>query len=53
MKARLIRHEKVVDELGNIVEIKMWQLQKPNPRKEAGYKYSLVYNEWNHIGYII
>jgi hypothetical protein len=41
--ARLIRHDKVVDELGNIVEVKMWSLLRPSKDKPHGYKYSLVY----------
>lgn len=42
MKARLIIHDKDTDELGNTVEIKMWQVPvtKDTPH---GYKYSLVY----------
>jgi len=43
MNARLVRHEKIIDELGNIVEIKMWDLPKPAKDKPYGYKYSLVY----------
>lgn len=51
--ARLVRHDKVVDELGNIVEIKMWRLLKPSPDKPHGFKYSLVYIAGNRrvIGY--
>jgi hypothetical protein len=41
--ARLVRHVKAVDELGNIVEVKMWRLSKPSRDKPHGYKYSLVY----------
>ena len=43
MKALLVRHVKVIDELSNIIEIKMWQLPKPTKDKPHGYKYSLVY----------
>lgn len=42
MKARLIRHTKIYDEHGNIVEIKLWKVF-PSPDKSHGYKYSLVY----------
>ncbi len=42
MKAALIRHDKVTDELGNTVEIKLWKIP-PTPDKQQGYKYSLVY----------
>jgi len=53
MKARLVRHVRVVDEYGNIIEIKMWQLPKPTQDKPHGYKYSLVYivNGKRVIGY--
>jgi hypothetical protein len=43
MKDRLVRHEKIIDEFGNIIEIKMWQLSEPTEDKPHGYKYSLVY----------
>jgi len=43
MKARLIRSEKVTDERGNTVEIKIWQLPRSSKDKPHGYKYSLVY----------
>jgi hypothetical protein len=43
MKAQLIRRDKSVDELGNTIELKMWQLTKPTEDKPHGYKYSLVY----------
>lgn len=42
MQARLIRHNKFNDELGNIVEIKLWDVPKSKD-KPHGYKYSLVY----------
>jgi Family of unknown function (DUF6516) len=52
MKATLVNHAKVRDELGNIVETKMWQVS-PSPDKPHGYKYSLVYivNDVRVIGY--
>ncbi len=43
MKAELIRHEKIIDELENTIEIKMWKLPEPTRDKPHGYKYSLVY----------
>lgn len=43
MKAKLIRHERVIDELGSTIEIKMWQLPRPTRDKLHSYKYSLVY----------
>lgn len=43
MDAKLIRHDKVIDELENTIEIKMWQLPEPTKDKPHGYKYSLVY----------
>jgi len=43
IKAQLIRRDKNVDELGNTIEFKMWQLSKPSDDKPHGYKYSLVY----------
>lgn len=42
MKAKLVRHNKVYDEDGNIIEVKMWKID-PSPDKFHGYKYSLVY----------
>jgi hypothetical protein len=42
MKSTLIRHDKVTDELGNTVEIKLWKVPQ-TPDKPKGYKYSLVY----------
>ncbi len=53
MDARLIRLDKVIDELGNTIEIKMWQLPEPTEDKPHGYKYSLVYVIENEriIGY--
>ncbi|MBI5213708.1 MAG: hypothetical protein HY957_10135 [Nitrospirae bacterium] len=43
MKAELIRHEKIIDEAGNTIEIKMWKLPDLETDKPHGYKYSLVY----------
>lgn len=43
MDARLITHEKVVDELGNVIEITMWEIPAPSKDKPHNYKYSLVY----------
>ena len=53
MKASLIRHVKGVDELGNIIEVKMWEMAAPTADKPYGYKYSLVYivNGVRVIGY--
>lgn len=53
MKASLIRHVKGVDELGNIIEVKMWEMATPTADKPYGYKYSLVYivNGVRVIGY--
>ena len=42
MKSKLIRHIKVVEDNGNIIEVRLWQAN-PCPDKPHGYKYSLVY----------
>jgi len=42
MKAELIIRNKVIDEHGNTVEIKLWAVEKSSD-KPHGYKYSLVY----------
>lgn len=42
MKAKLIVHNKVYDEDGNIVEVKMWKVD-PTFDKPHGYKYALAY----------
>jgi len=42
MKAALIKHDKVTDELGNTVEIKLWKIP-PTLDKPQGYKYFLAY----------
>jgi hypothetical protein len=41
-KAKLVQHLKVTDELGNTIEIKLWQVPA-TPDKPHGFKYSLVY----------
>jgi hypothetical protein len=52
MAAKLIRHTKVTDELGNTVEIRLWEVPPAND-KPHGFKYSLVYIVNGHrvIGY--
>lgn len=42
-RAQLVKHVKDVDELGNTVEVKIWQLPEATPDKPHGYKYSFVY----------
>ena len=42
MRAKIVKHDKITDELGNTVEIKIWSVP-PTPDKPDGYKYSLVY----------
>jgi hypothetical protein len=53
VKAKLIRHDKVVDETGDVIELKIWELPEPAEDKPHGYKYSLVYivNGERVIGY--
>ena len=41
-KGNLIKHIKVVEDTGNIIEVKLWQAE-PTTDKPHGYKYSLVY----------
>jgi len=41
-KAQLIIHNKITDELGNTVEIKLWKVHK-TAQMPNGIKYSLVY----------
>jgi hypothetical protein len=41
MNAELIRHDKITDEDGYTVEIKIWAVPK-TPDKPFGFKYSLV-----------
>ncbi|HDH04861.1 MAG TPA: hypothetical protein ENH01_03990 [Nitrospirae bacterium] len=43
MKAELIEHTKVIDELGNTMEMKLWKLPEATEDRPHGYKYSLVY----------
>lgn len=52
MKAQLIIHNKITDELGNTVEIKLWKVSKTK-QTPNGIKYSLVYivNGQRAIGY--
>ena len=52
MKGSLVRHQKFTDELGNTVEVKLWNVPVSND-KPHGYKYSLVYirNHQRIIGY--
>lgn len=52
MKAKLIKYEKITDELGNTVEIKMWKVPRSR-NKPHKFKYSLVYivNGKRLIGY--
>ncbi|MHB8232709.1 MAG: toxin-antitoxin system TumE family protein [bacterium] len=42
MKAKLIKHIKIKEDSGNIIEIKLWQVPV-SADKPHGYKYSLVY----------
>jgi len=42
MKAIRIRHEKITDELGNTVEIKLWRVPVTSDRQH-GLRYSLAY----------
>jgi hypothetical protein len=43
MKAVLVRHQKVTDERGNTVEVKIWHLSERKDDKPHGYRYSLAY----------
>ena len=43
MKAKLVKYEKITDELGNTVEIKMWKVPLSCTNKPHKFKYSLVY----------
>jgi len=43
MKAELIEHTKIIDDLGNTIEIKLWKLPEVKEDSPHGYKYSLVY----------
>lgn len=42
MRARLVYHTKDVDEKGDIIEIKIWQVPRTED-KPHGFKYSLAY----------
>jgi len=42
VKGKLVRHIKVREDTGNIIEVKLWQVS-PSLDKPHGYKYSLVY----------
>ncbi len=42
LKGKLIRHSKVKDDEGNIIEVKLWEVN-PSIDKPHGYKYSLAY----------
>jgi len=52
MKAKLIRYDKITDELGNTTEIRMWSVPKSGD-KPYGFKYFLVYivNSKRIVGY--
>ncbi|MFA6055929.1 MAG: DUF6516 family protein [Thermodesulfovibrionales bacterium] len=52
MKAELLIHDKVKDEYGGIVEVKVWSVSKTED-KPHGFKYSLVYVKYDKrlIGY--
>ena len=52
MKAKLIKHDKITDEAGNTIEIKMWVVPE-TADKPYGFKYSLVYivNNKRIVGY--
>ena len=42
VRGSLVFHEKITDELGNTVEMKIWRVPTSKD-KPHGYKYSLVY----------
>jgi len=42
VKSRLVKHLKVIEDDGGIIEIRMWQVL-PSGDKPHGFKYSLVY----------
>lgn len=52
MRAQLIIHNKITDEFGNTVEMKLWKVPRTE-RTPHGIKYSLVYivNGERVIGY--
>ena len=43
MKAFLIMHQKVTNEKGHTIEVKVWRLSEPSSDKLHGYRYSLAY----------
>jgi hypothetical protein len=43
MKAILVTYQKVTDERGNTIEVKLWRLSEPKKDKPHGYRYSLAY----------
>ncbi len=53
MKAERIEHSTIIDESGNIIEIKLWKLPEATEDRPHGYKYSLVYivDDKRIIGY--
>ncbi len=42
MKARLVRHTKVIEDDGSILEMRLWDVTV-SPDKPHGFKYSLAY----------
>ncbi len=42
MNGNLVKHIKIREDTGNIMEVKLWQVD-PSLDKPHGYKYSLVY----------
>jgi hypothetical protein len=52
MNADLVLHEKITDESGNTIEMKVWRVPV-SPHMPHGFKYSLVYivNGERVIGY--
>ena len=53
MRAQLVTHDKVTDERGNTLEIKIWKLARPSRDKPHAYRYSLAYiaNGERVVGY--
>jgi len=43
MKTQLVMHEKINDDDGNTVEIKIWRLPGKTKDKPHGFRYSLAY----------
>ena len=46
MSAKLVRHIKVIEDTGNIVEIKMWQVNPRADRPAWIQTLSCLYSEW-------